>query len=70
MKNEMRGLQKKRDIWSRLVTPTGTLVTNRDQRSLFVLVARPGTKGLPLLFRLGDPGWETGTKVGSQPGQI
>ena len=53
--------QKKIDLLSRLVTPTGTKgcarhvalaapfvpvgVTNRDKRVLFVPVARPGTKG-------------------------
>ena len=41
-------------------------VTNRDQKSSFV---DPGQKGA-LLSRLGGPGWETGTKGVSQPGQI
>ena len=36
----------------------------------FVPVARPGTKGHPLLSRTGVPGWETGTTGDSQPGQI
>ena len=36
----------------------------------FVPVARPGTKGFLLLSRHGVPGWETGTKKVSQPGQI
>ena len=36
----------------------------------FVPVARPGTKGHPLLSRTGVPGWETGTTAVSQPGQI
>ena len=36
----------------------------------FVPVARPGTKGFLLLSRHGIPGWETGTKKVSQPGQI
>ena len=36
-------------------------VTNRDKMSSFVPVARPGTKGHPLLSRTGVPGWETGT---------
>ena len=36
----------------------------------FVPVARPGTKGHPLLSRTGIPGWETGTTGVSQPGQI
>ena len=45
-------------------------VTNRDQRVLFVPVARPGTKGPPLLSRPGDLGWETGTKGFFQLGQI
>ena len=37
---------------------------------LFIPVARPGTKGHPLLSRLGGPGWETGTTGVSQPEQI
>ena len=37
---------------------------------LFVSVARPGTKGHPLLSRLGGPSWETGTTRVSQPEQI
>ena len=45
-------------------------VTNRDKRSSFVPVARPGTKGHPLLSRTGVPGWETGTTAVSQSGQI
>ena len=45
-------------------------VTNRDKMSSFVPVARPGTKGHPLLSRTGVPGWETGTTAVSQPGQI
>ena len=45
-------------------------VTNRDKRVFFVPVARPGTKGHPLLPRPGVPGWETGTTGVSQPGQI
>ena len=45
-------------------------VTNRDKRSSSVPVARPGTKGHPLLSRTGVPGWETGTTAVSQPGQI
>src|SRR6185295_16173228 len=36
----------------------------------FVPVARPGTKGHPLLSWTGVPGWETGTTAVSQPGQI
>ena len=36
----------------------------------FVPVARPGTKGHPLLSRTDVPGWETGTTAVSQPGQI
>ena len=39
----------------------GWCVTNRDKRSSFVPVARPGTKGHPLLSRTGVPGWEIGT---------
>ena len=45
-------------------------VTNRDKRPSFVPVGRPGTKGHPLLFRSGVPGWETGTTSVSQPSQI
>ena len=45
-------------------------VTNRDKRSSFVPVARPGTKGHPLLSRTGVSGWEIGTTGVSQPGQI
>ena len=78
--------QKKMDLLFRLVTPTGTKgcarhvalaapfvpvgVTNRDKRVLFIPVARPGTKGHPLLSRPGVPGWEIGTTGVSQPGQI
>ena len=36
----------------------------------FVPVARPGTKGHPLLSQSGVPGWETETTEVSQPGQI
>ena len=77
-------MKKKRDILSRLVTgtkgcashvalaalfvPVG--VTNQGKRSSFVPVARPGTKGHPLLSRTGVLGWETGTTAVSQPGQI
>ena len=45
-------------------------VINRDKRSSFVAVARPGTKEHPLLSGTGVPGWETGTTGVSQPGQI
>jgi len=45
-------------------------ITNRDKRVLFIPVARPGTKGHPLLSRPGVPGWETGTIGVFQPGQI
>ena len=45
-------------------------VTNQDKMVFFVPVARPGTKGHPLLSRPGIPGWETGIKRVSQPGQI
>ena len=38
--------------------------------SSFVPVARPGTKGHPLLSRTGVPSWETGTTWVLQPGQI
>jgi len=75
---EMR--TEKKDILSRLVTPTGTKgapatwhwqpLTNRDKRVPFVPVARPGTKGSSLLSRPGVLGWETGTKRVSQSGQI
>ena len=40
------------------------------QKLSFVPVARSGTKGFPLLSRHSVPGWETGTKKVSQPGQI
>jgi len=40
------------------------------QKVPFVPVARPGTKGHPLLSRTGVPGWETGTTGVSQSGQI
>jgi len=40
----------------------------RDLLSRFVTPT--GTKGHPLLSRTGVPGWETGTTVVSQPGQI
>ena len=46
------------------------VVTNRDKRVSFVPVARPGTKEFALLSWHGVPGWETGTKKVSQPGQI
>ena len=52
----------------KLFFPVG--ITNRDKRVFFVPVARSGTKGFPLLSRHGVPGWETGTKKVSQPGQI
>ena len=48
--------------------PVGS--TNRDKRSSFVPVDRPGTKGHPILSRTGVPGWEIGTTGISQPGQI
>ena len=44
--------------------------SNRDKRSSFVPVARPGTKWHPLLSRTGVAGWETGTTAVSQSGQI
>ena len=53
---------------SRPFVPVG--VTNRDKMVLFVQVARPGSKGHPLLSRPRGPGWETGTTGVSQPGQI
>ena len=62
------------DLLSRLVAlaapfvPVG--VTNRDKRSSFVPVARPGTNGHPLLSRTGVLGWEIGITGVSQPGQI
>ena len=61
---------EKRKTWKkkRPFVPVG--VTNRDKRSSSVPVARPGTKGHPLLSRTGVPGWETGTTAVSQPGQI
>ena len=60
---------EKRKIWKMgPFVPVG--VTNRDKRSYFVPVTRPGTKGHPLLSRTGVPGWETGTTWVSQQGQI
>ena len=50
---------KKRDLLSRLVTPTGTKGC----------ASATGTKE-ELLSRTGVPGWETGTTGVSQPGQI
>ena len=41
-----------------------------EKKGPFVPVARPGTKGHPLLSRLGGPSWETGTTRVSQPEQI
>ena len=62
------------DLLSRLVALAApfvpVVVTNWDKRVLFVPVARPGTKGHPLLSRPGVPGWETRTTEVSQPGQI
>ena len=52
----------------KLFFPVG--ITNRDKRVSFVPVVRSGTKGFPLLSRHSVPGWETGTKKVSQPGQI
>jgi len=51
-----------------LFVPVG--VNNRDKMVSFVPVARPGTKEFALLSRHGVPGWKTGTKKVSQPGQI
>jgi len=64
--------EKKRDILSRLVTPTGTkgCPATWALAASFVPVARPGTKRHPLFSRTGVPSWETGTTVVSQPGQI
>ena len=45
-------------------------ITNRDKRVYFVPVTRLGTKEFLFLSRHGVPGWETGTKKVSQPGQI
>jgi len=65
-----KGKQKKRDILSRLVTPTGTkgCASHVALAAPFVPVARPETKGPPFLSWLGVPGWETVTTRVSQPG--
>ena len=62
------GAELRRGMLKKHFVPVG--ITNRDKRVSFVLVARPGTKGFLLLSRHGVPGWETGTKKVSQPGQI
>ena len=79
---EKRKTWKKRDLLSWLVTPTGTkgCASHVGAGCTFCpgwcyqpgqkVVARPGTKGHPLLSRTGVPGWETGTTAVSQPGQI
>ena len=58
------GAELRRGTLKKHFVPVG--ITNRDKMVSFVPVARPGTKG----FRHGVPGWETGTKKVSQPGQI
>ena len=69
--NRDKRVRQPRGRWlhllSRLVLPTGT---KENFTTSFVPVARLGTKGHPLLSRTGVPGWETGTKKVSQPGQI
>ena len=62
------GAELRRGTQKKLFFSVG--ITNRDKRVSFVPVARSGTKGFPLLSRHGVPGWETGTKKVSQPGQI
>ena len=60
---------EKRKTWKKgPFVPVG--VTNRDKKSSFVPVARPGTKWHPLLSRPDVFSWETGTTKISQPGQI
>ena len=54
---------KKKDLLSRLVTPTGT------KGPLLSRLPDPGEKGTPF-SRTGVPGWETGTTAVSQPEQI
>ena len=57
---------------SRLVTPTGTkgCASHVALAAPFVPVARPGTKGPPLLSWPGVPGWEIGIIRISQLEQI
>ena len=71
--------RKKRDLLSRLVTPTGTkgCATHVGAGSTFCpgwCSFCPGCqtrdKRTPFLSRPGVPGWETGTTRVSQPGQI
>ena len=57
--------EKKMDLLSRLVRQARG-AANRDKMVLFVPVARPGTKGHPLLSRPGVSGWKAGTKRVSQ----
>ena len=54
-------------IFSISLVPVGNL--DRDIKSSFFPVVPPGTKARSLLSRKGNPGWKTGTKVCSQPGQ-
>ena len=64
---------KKRDLLSRLVTHQPgqkSALATWALAAPFVPVARPGTKGHPLLSRTGVPSWETGTTAISQSGQI
>ena len=77
---------KKRDLLSRLVTPTGTKgcashvgagstfcpgwCYQPGQKVLFCPGCQTRDKRAPLLSRTGVPGWETGTTAVFQPGQI
>ena len=69
--------QEKRDLLSQLVQPRGAdslfcpdWCYQPGPKGPFVPVARPGTKGPPLLSRPGGPGLKAGTKSVSQSGQI
>ena len=83
---EKRKTWKKRDLLSRLVTPTGTKgcashvgagctfcpgwCYQPGQKVLFCPGCQTRDKRAPLLSRTGVLGWETGTTAVSQPGQI
>lgn len=43
---------------------------NRDIKLFFIPVGPPGINAQDILSRRPNPGWETGTKDCSQPGQI
>ena len=43
---------------------------NRDIKLFFIPVGPPGINARDILSRRPNPGWETGTKACSQPGQI